>query len=156
MISPNIARQPGPTYRRPISVLVVVFTDDSQVLLLRRHQPFDFWQSVTGSLNNDESHADAAARELQEETGLIEEGELSYSEVSRQFVIDPRWRDRFAPGVVENVEFEWRYRLQAVSDIKLNKEEHSEYRWLPIDEAIETAWSWTNRDAIKQLKADLG
>jgi dATP pyrophosphohydrolase len=136
-------------------VLVVVFTDDSQVLLLRRYQPFDFWQSVTGSLNNDESHADAAARELQEETGFIEEGELRYSEVSRRFVIDPRWRDRFAPGVVENVEFEWRYRLRAVSEIKLNKEEHAEYRWLPIDEAIETVWSWTNRDAIKQLKADL-
>ena len=156
MTRPNIAREPRPTYRRPISVLVVVFTDDAQVLLLRRYQPFDFWQSVTGSLKNDESHADAAARELQEETGLIEEGELSYREVSRQFVIDPRWRDRFAPGVVENVEFEWRYRLRAVSEIKLNKEEHSECRWLPIDEAIETVWSWTNRDAIKQLKADLG
>ena len=155
MTSPNIAREPEPTYRRPISVLVVVFTDDSKVLLLRRHQPFDFWQSVTGSLKNDESHADAAARELQEETGLIEEGELSYSDVSRKFVIDPRWRDRFAPGVVENVEFEWRYRLRAVSDIKLNEEEHSEYRWLPIDEAIDTVWSWTNRDAIKQLKAEL-
>ncbi|MEE8343969.1 MAG: dihydroneopterin triphosphate diphosphatase [Woeseiaceae bacterium] len=155
MTSPNIVREPGPTYRRPISVLVVIFTDDSQVLLLRRYQPFDFWQSVTGSLNNDESHADAAARELQEETGFIEEGELRYSEVSRRFVIDPRWRDRFAPGVVENVEFEWRYRLRAVSEIKLNKEEHAEYRWLPIDEAIETVWSWTNRDAIKQLKADL-
>lgn len=156
MTRPNIAREPRPTYRRPISVLVVVFTDDAQVLLLRRYQPFDFWQSVTGSLKNDESHADAAARELQEETGLIEEGELSYREVSRQFVIDPRWRDRFAPGVVENVEFEWRYRLRAVSEIKLNKEEHFECRWLPIDEAIETVWSWTNRDAIKQLKADLG
>ncbi len=156
MTSPNIARESGPTRRRPISVLVVVFTDDAQVLLLRRFQPFDFWQSVTGSLKNDESHADAAARELLEETGFTGEGELNYSGVSRQFVIDPRWRDRFPPGVVENVEFEWRYRLQAVSGIKLNKEEHSEYQWLPIDEAIETVWSWTNRDAIKQLKAELG
>jgi len=155
MTSSNIAREPGPTYRRPISVLVVVFTDDAQILLLRRCQPFDFWQSVTGSLKNDESHADAAARELLEETGFTEEGELNYSGVSRQFVIDPRWRDRFAPGVVENVEFEWRYRLPAVSGIKLDKEEHSEYQWLPIDAAIETVWSWTNRDAIKQLKAEL-
>ena len=86
--------------RRPTSVLVVVFTNDAQVLLLRRRQPFDFWQSVTGSLNEGESHAEAASRELQEETGFTDDGELSYSDVSRHFEIDPRWRDRFEPGVV--------------------------------------------------------
>ena len=143
------------TLRRPVSVLVVVFTDDAQVLLLRRRQPFDFWQSVTGSLKDEESHADAAARELQEETGFTDEGVLSYSKVSRHFEIDPRWRDRFPPGVVDNEEFEWRYRLPAVREIELNTEEHSDYQWLHVDNAIETVWSWTNRDALKQLKADL-
>ncbi len=142
--------------RRPVSVLVVVHTDDAQVLLLRRCQPFEFWQSVTGSLKDDESHFDAAVRELQEETGLTDEGELSYNDVSRNFEIDPRWRHRFASGVVENVEFEWRYRVPAVWDIELNKEEHSEYRWLHVDEAIEIVWSWSNRNALKQLKAELG
>ena len=37
-------------FRRPESVLVVVHAADGQVLILRRSQPFDFWQSVTGSL----------------------------------------------------------------------------------------------------------
>ncbi len=136
-------------------MLVVVFTDNAQVLLLRRCQPFDFWQSVTGSLKDDETHSDAAARELQEETGFTDEGELSFSDVSRHFEIDPRWRDRFPPGVIENEEFEWRYRLPAARDIEFNTEEHSEYQWLHIDEAIDTVWSWTNRDALKHLKADL-
>ena len=81
--------------RRPESVLVVVYTDDAQVLLLRRRQPFDFWQSVTGSLKKGESHSDAAARELREETGYTSEGKLLFSDVSRHFEIDPRWRDRF-------------------------------------------------------------
>lgn len=120
-------------------------------MLLRRSKPFDFWQSITGSLKPDESHADAAARELAEETGLSDEGILTFSGVSRQFVIDPRWREKFAPGVVENVEFEWRYRLPRKTAIVLNDEEHSEYRWLSVTEAMEKVWSWTNRDALKMI-----
>ena len=141
--------------RRPVSVLVVVHTDDAQVLLLKRREPFEFWQSVTGSLKHEETHAEAAVRELREETGLTDEGDLSYSDVSRHFEIDPRWRDRFQPGVVDNEEFEWCYRLPAVIDVTINALEHSEYQWLPIDEAIDKVWSWTNRDALEQLKEDL-
>lgn len=136
--------------RRPVSVLVVVHTDD-QALLLRRKAPFDFWQSVTGSLLDGESHADAARRELHEETGLTDAGELRYTGISRQFAIDPRWRDKFAPGVVENVEFEWRYRLRATTSVTISHCEHSVYEWLPIADAIERAWSWTNRDALRGL-----
>ena len=138
-------------FRRPVSVLVIVYSNDAQVLLLRRAKPFDFWQSVTGSLKPGETHAQAAARELAEETGLIGEAELVYSGVSRQFVIDTRWRDRFEPGVVENVEFEWHYRLPAPVAITVSENEHSEYVWVPNDEAAERVWSWTNRDAVLGL-----
>ena len=136
--------------RRPVSVLVVVHTDD-HALLLRRTSPFEFWQSITGSLQDGETHARAARRELAEETGLTDEGELYYTGVSRQFAIDPRWRNRFAPGIVENVEFEWRYRLRATTSVNLSQSEHSEYKWLPLADAIERAWSWTNRDALRGL-----
>lgn len=138
-------------HRRPESVLVVVYTDDGHTLLLHRRRPFDFWQSVTGSLLAGETHEEAARRELAEETGLRTEGHLEYTGVSRQFAIDPRWRDRFAPGVVENVEFEWRYRLPETVDVELCGEEHSSYRWLPVAEAVDGVWSWTNRDAIWNL-----
>ena len=137
-------------YRRPESVLVVVYSDDGKALLLRRRRPFAFWQSVTGSLLPGETHAAAARRELNEETGLGTVGRLHYSGVSRQFAIDPRWRTRFAPGVVENVEFEWHYRLPEAADIAL-QEEHSTYRWVPVAEAAEAVWSWTNRDALWNL-----
>ena len=138
-------------FRRPESVLVVVYTDDGKALLLRRQRPFDFWQSVTGSLQDGETHQQAARRELAEETGLDGEGQLEYSGISRQFAIDPRWRHRFAPGVVENVEYEWHYQLPAVTHVELDGDEHSSFRWMPIAEASETVWSWTNRDALCNL-----
>jgi dATP pyrophosphohydrolase len=137
--------------RRPESVLVVVCTDDGQALLLHRRRPFDFWQSVTGSLLAGETHEQAARRELAEETGLRDEGRLEYSGVSRQFAIDPRWRHRFAPGVVENVEFEWHYRLPQTVDVALRGDEHTAYRWLPVADASAAVWSWTNRDALWNL-----
>ena len=141
-----------PTRRRPLSVLVVVHSDDGKVLLLKRTRPFEFWQSVTGSLDVGESHSDAARRELTEETGLTDQGSLRYTGVSRQFVIDPRWRYRFEPGIIENVEFEWRYRLPEPIDIRVDGNEHSEYRWLPIADAIGTVWSWTNGQALRNLE----
>lgn len=142
-------------HRRPVSVLVVVYVPDGTILLLRRSRPFDFWQSVTGSLGADETHQEAASRELQEETGLKDEGELSFSGTSRTFVIDPRWGHRYPPGVTENVEYEWRYRLPATREITLNMTEHSEFKWMPVDEAIDTVWSWTNREALSDLRQEL-
>jgi dATP pyrophosphohydrolase len=144
--------RPSPEYRRPVSVLVLAYTADGGILLLRRSRPFEFWQSVTGSLRRDETHAEAARRELAEETGLTGQGELTFSGASRAFTIDPRWRDQYAPGVTENVEFEWHYRLPAKTDIVLNATEHSEYRWFSLDRAIEAVWSWTNREALVELR----
>ncbi len=131
--------------------MVVVYTEAAEILLLRRHSPFDFWQSVTGSLHEDEAPADAARRELQEETGLTEEGEFHDAGVSRRFVIDPRWRDQYPPGVTENVEHEWQYRLPVKQQIRINPGEHSEYCWLPLTDAVDAVWSWTNKEALQKL-----
>ena len=138
--------------RRPESVLVLVYTGDAEVLLLKRRQPFEFWQSVTGSLRAGESHAEAARRELFEETGLSDDGQLKFSGTVRQFEIDPRWRDRYPDGVTMNDEYEWHYRLGQKPGIRLQEDEHSSFRWSPIDEAIDTVWSWTNREALEALK----
>jgi dihydroneopterin triphosphate diphosphatase len=137
-----------------VSVLVLVYTTGGDVLLLRRSQPSDIWQSVTGSLQRDETHAEAAQRELAEETGFSADtgGKLTFSGNSRVFTIDARWRDRFAPGVTENVEFEWHYRLPAKTEIVMDTSEHMEYRWFSLDRAIEAVWSWTNREALVDLR----
>lgn len=39
------------TYKQPVSVLVVIYAKDTgRVLMLQRRDDPDFWQSVTGSL----------------------------------------------------------------------------------------------------------
>ena len=142
-------------YRRPESVLVLVYTDRSNVLLLKRIQPFVFWQSVTGTLAEHETPEQTARRELLEETGLSGEGELVDTDTRRVFTIDPRWRDRYAPGVVENTEHEFRFRLPEVNEIRLEASEHSAYRWVDIDSAVNAVWSWTNKAALERLRNEL-
>jgi dATP pyrophosphohydrolase len=125
------------------------------VLLLKRRTPFEFWQSVTGSMEAGESRQDAARRELHEETGLGSEGVLSEPGRSRIFTIDPRWLDRYSSGVTENTEYEWRFRLASELDIKIDENEHTVHRWASVDEAIDLVWSWTNKEALQELKREL-
>ena len=60
-----------PSLKIPISVLVVIYKSNRDVLLIERADRSGFWQSVTGSLDVlDEDLAFAAAREVFEETGI--------------------------------------------------------------------------------------
>lgn len=125
------------------------------MLLLKRKIPFEFWQSVTGSLENGETACQAAQRELLEETGLEHEGSLYDADRRRVFTIDPRWRARYAPGVTENTEHEWHFRVPAKCDVQIDRTEHSTCQWVPVGEAIDRVWSWTNKDALQVLQAQL-
>jgi dATP pyrophosphohydrolase len=137
-------------FRRPESVLVVVYTRDLDVLLLERVSPPGFWQSVTGGLEWGESQREAAERELREETGLPPAG-LRDGHVSNHFPILPAWRDRFAPDVATNLEHLWYLELPAACDVVWNPKEHVAAEWLPVAEAIERVSSWTNRAALETL-----
>ncbi|MGB5245110.1 MAG: dihydroneopterin triphosphate diphosphatase [Woeseia sp.] len=143
------------THRRPESVLVLVYTGGGDVLLLKRHQPFAFWQSVTGSLEPGEDHRRAARRELTEETGFTNEGELYFSGNKRIFEIDPRWRHRYGADDIHNTEYEWRYRLASAEAIRIDRAEHAGYCWMPLANAVDAVWSWTNREALQSLRIEL-
>lgn len=138
-------------FKRPESVLVVVHTPKLDCLLLERVEPRGYWQSVTGSLRAAETPAECAARELQEETGLTADG-LRDAQVQRSFPILPAWRSRYAPGVSSNTEHLWYLELPEVCAVHIEPTEHVAYLWLPIDSAIEKVASWTNREALLELK----
>lgn len=138
-------------FKRPESVLVVIHTAD-EVLMLRRTEPPDFWQGVTGSLKWGESPCDAAVRELAEETGLGAEG-LVDAGIERRFPILPAWRARYAPEVRENLEHRFYLPLPGRVPVTLDPREHSACEWLPFQAAARRAGSWTNREAIEAIEA---
>lgn len=137
----------------PVSVLVVVHTQDRQVLLLERAQRRGFWQSVTGSLDwPDEALEAAAAREVREETGLdAARGRLTRWNVANTFEIYLHWRHRFASGVTHNTEHVFGFALSATLPVVIAPDEHVAFAWLPWREAAEKCFSWSNRDAIRML-----
>lgn len=138
-------------FKRPESVLVVVYTRTAKVLLLKRADHAHFWQSITGSLEWGEADIAAAARrELHEETG-IEALALRNWGIARQYDIFPEFRHRYAPEVAHNTEHMFSLELVHEVPVRLNPLEHSEYRWLDFAAAEGLCLSWTNREAIAMI-----
>jgi dATP pyrophosphohydrolase len=137
------------SFRRPESVLIVIYTAGGEFLLLERRKPPGFWQSVTGSLEWGETADAAARRELIEETGITQ-GLLRNLQWTQVYDVLPAFGKKYAPGVTRNLEHAFALKLLRRVPVVLS--EHVQYRWLSADEAIEKASSSTDRAVIRQLR----
>lgn len=157
-------------YKIPESVLVVIHTDDLQVLLLERADRPGFWQSVTGSRDTpEESLHETAVREVREETGIVIATSndalappqtvaadcLRDWHLSNVYEIYPVWRHRYAPGVTRNTEHVFGLRVPRSIPVQLAPREHLDMIWLPYREAADRCFSASNAEAILQLPAYL-
>jgi dATP pyrophosphohydrolase len=141
---------PVPKYRRPESVLIVVYTEGGEFLLLERRRPVGFWQSVTGSLEWGEFADDAARREVVEETGITQ-GVLVNLQWTQVYDILPSFGKVYAPGITQNLEHSFSLRLTQRVPVTLSESEHVRFRWASGAEAAETVSSSTNRAVIEEL-----
>ena len=140
----------------PISVLVIIYKSNGEVLLIERADRVNFWQSVTGSIDFlDEDLSVAAAREVFEETGIdiqfLPAGSLQDMQYQIEYEIYSQWRQRYAPGVTRNTEHWFSLLVPNEVPVRLSPREHIAYQWLPHTEAAKKCFSPSNGAAIIKL-----
>ena len=138
-------------YKIPVSVLVVIHTPALEILLLERARHPGLWQSVTGSMEQDEPLIATARREVLEETGIDAPATdfVAWNIVNNfRISLTP---ERFAPGTTHNEEHVFSLCLPSRVPVTVAPDEHLAYRWLPYREAAAECFSWSNRDAILML-----
>ena len=139
----------------PLSVLVVIHTAALDVLLIRRADAPEHWQSVTGSKDwpEEDFHA-TAVREVMEETAIDATAPgcvLTDWGLENIYAIYPQWLYRYAPGVRMNTEHVLSLQVPSYAQITLSPREHTAYAWHDWREAAERCYSISNSEAILWL-----
>ncbi|MFY9554874.1 MAG: dihydroneopterin triphosphate diphosphatase [Blastocatellia bacterium] len=143
-------------YKLPRSIQVVIFSDgpgERQYLLLRRVSSHGgFWQFVTGSLEEGETHKQAAVREVMEETGIIvSRDELIELGIVNSFAIAPQWLAKYAPGVTHNEEVCFAVRVNRC-EVVVDALEHDAYAWQPYERAIDLLYWDSSKRAFSAAR----
>ena len=137
----------------PISIQVIIFCENNKILLLQRKDNPNYWQSVTGSIEKDESPKQCAEREVFEETGLNVNRYIFYSlHQMNQYQIYPEWKYRYDKNVSTNIEHLFALQLPKKEHIIINTQEHVDYIWADHEDAMKKVFSWTNRNALINFK----
>jgi dihydroneopterin triphosphate diphosphatase len=149
------------SYKIPESVLVLIHTQDLQILLLERADRPGSWQSVTGSKDTpNERPTQVAVREVLEETGIhIGSHKVPFKclkdwGIRNVYEIYPVWRHRYAPGVTHNIEHVFALQVPQATPIQIAHREHLQYEWLTGAEAAKRCFSPSNAQAIQRLMRD--
>ena len=140
-------------YRRDKSAGVIVFHrgDDGCrfLLLLSRLTKRPLWEFPKGGVDAGETLAEAALRELREETGLASESIRIVEEFQH------REEYRFTSGKADSrtlIRKEVTYFLaeSLSTDVKLSAHEASQFAWLPLDDAIRKLKYKARREMLRE------
>ena len=140
------------TREETIRLVKVMVHDRDRVLLLhRRAERGNFWQPITGSIEQGETPQQTAKREMAEETGIP----VTPSEVGlkQSFMIESQFLSAKHSGPIIASEVAFSAAVDSRMRIQLDPDEHDEYGWFTFSEAYETI-RWTDdREALELLES---
>ena len=122
-------------------VKVIVHDRDRVLLLHRRKERGDFWQPITGSIENGEAPLDTARREMVEETGQrVDPISLG---ITQSFMIESQYLASRFPAPIIASEIGFTAAIDSALPIRLDAGEHDQYGWFTFGEAYERI-QWTD------------
>jgi 8-oxo-dGTP pyrophosphatase MutT (NUDIX family) len=146
----NIVVQFFSLMRLPVQVQGILFRKinrEIQYLLLKRTpEKEDFWQPVTGGLEEGETEVEALKREVWEETGIKNAARIidhvDYFEYSDA---------HFIKGFDFIKEYVFGVEVAPNERVVIDGKEHSQFRWCSFQEALELLKWDENKKALSRL-----
>jgi lipoyl(octanoyl) transferase len=137
-----------------IRLVKVVVHDGERVLLLhRRRERGNFWQPITGSIEEGELPLATARRELIEETG--HSGEPEPLDLDQSFMIESQFLAAKYPPPIIATETGFAVEVPPGIAVRIDAAEHDAYGWFTFAEAYEKI-RWTDdREALEKVEARL-
>lgn len=127
-------------YRKAVFILAFRKEKPTKYLLLKRKLHWKGWEFPKGGIKNKENIIKAVIRELKEETGQKPLKIIKFN-YKGKYRYDKLYKDR--QGISGQT-----FSLYAAEiknrKIKLDKKEHSAYKWLPFNKAIKLL-TWKNQ-----------
>jgi len=141
--------------RQPIKVCVFVVRPcdgGEELLLLRRGaERGGWWQPVTGALEDDETLAQAAARELFEETSLHAH-KLIDTCMTNVFKPSERASARFDHPPQFITEHVFIAIVPHNDEVNIDTQEHVEFAWVSRECALKMLYWQANRDFLERVR----
>lgn len=135
--------------KHEMRIVKVVAHDQERVLLLHRRVG-DFWQPITGRIEEGETEQAAASRELREESGL--EGPLSTPQLRQSFLISAEFLSQASSQPCFAEETTFGVLVSRKLPVRLDQEEHDGHGWFTFDEAYaKIRWS-DDRDSLERIQ----
>jgi len=136
-------------YRKGVFIIVYCrIKNKIKYLLLKRKLHWTGWEFPKGGIEKKEKILEAVKRELKEETGLTPL-KIKKFDFSGKYLYDKKYLNRkeFAGQT-----FEALYAVEVKkSAVKLDKQEHSEYKWVKFNECLKKL-EWPNqKECLKKV-----
>ena len=137
-----------------IRLVKVMIHDDHHVLLLhRKPERGNFWQPITGSIEDGETPIETARREIVEETG--NPGGPETLDLEQSFMIESQYLAARHPGPMIASEVGFVAEMASSAVIRMDADEHDDYGWFSFADAYgKIRWS-DDREALEKLEARL-